>query len=300
MKKKLGILIALVIAISLCLTPVMVGAVDTYDTKLVLENKTPSGEWPEILNDGIRGVLWFNSSGYEFEYKFFAKGLEGNTNYSLCYYADPWPGDNSLLIAQFETNGAGKIPKWQTGSVDLGTNLPVLADDNYPTGAKIWLVPTDLLSEEGVEWQPTRMLFERNLITYRDTGRAPGARAATSFDVFVRFGYDSTRYDSNGALVSSIEAAGDYNDAQYMLYVPAGCVVEGATARVNWLMLTDINDSILTFVGGDASFSMPGTLYKAEGGKIWQDRMTSEWAGEGEWVEVGSFTSIVDGVATLE
>jgi len=125
-------------------------------------------------------------------------------------------------------------------------------------------------------------------------------RSLNAFDVFVRFGYDNTRYDDDGALTGSIEAAGEYDGAQYMLEIPEGCVVAGVDGRINWLFLKDIDDGVLSFVGGDASFSEPCTLYIAEGGRLYQDYWTGEWGGEGKWVEVGTFTSIVDGEATLE
>jgi len=126
----------------------------------------------------------------------------------------------------------------------------------------------------------------------------PPVRSPNAFDVFVRFGYDSTRYGSDGALISSIEAAGEYNDARYMLGIPEGCVVTGTAGRINWLFLTDIDGDTLSFLGGDASFSEPCTLYIAKGGRIYQDYWTGDWLG-GTWVEVGTFTSIVDGEAHL-
>ena len=124
-------------------------------------------------------------------------------------------------------------------------------------------------------------------------------RDPAQFDMFVRFGYDSTRYYPSNALAGSIEAAGIYNDAQYMLMIPAGCEVVGATGRTNWLWMSNIDGDVLTFAGSDTTFSEPCTLYIAEGGRLYQDRMTGEWLG-GIWVEVGSFTSIVGGEAVLD
>jgi len=125
-------------------------------------------------------------------------------------------------------------------------------------------------------------------------------RSPDAFDVFVRWGYDSTRYGSDGALGSSIEAAGKYNDTRYMLEIPKGCVVTGATGRINWLWLDSIDGGVLTFQGGDATFSEPCTLYITDGGRLYQDYWTGDWLGGGEWVEVGTFTSIVDGEAHLD
>ncbi len=127
-------------------------------------------------------------------------------------------------------------------------------------------------------------------------------RDPNQFDVFVRFGHDYTKYRSrnNNTLRGSIEAAGEYNGAQYMLEIPKGSVVTGADERINWLWLSDIDDGTLSFVGGDALFSEPCILYIAVGGRLHKDRMTGEWEGDGEWIEVGSFTSIIDGKAVLE
>jgi len=126
-------------------------------------------------------------------------------------------------------------------------------------------------------------------------------RSPDAFDVFVRLGYDYTWYFSDDTLAGSIEAAGEYSGTQYMLYMPAGCVVTGIPERINWLWLDSIIDNVLTFaLEGDAEFSEPCILYTAEGGKIYQDYWTGDWLGDGEWVEVGSFTSIIDGEAHLD
>jgi len=124
-------------------------------------------------------------------------------------------------------------------------------------------------------------------------------RAADAFDVFVRFGYDSTRY-IGGKLAGSIEAAGTYNDAQYMLYIPAGCKIDGPV-RINWMWFSNIEGNTLSFVlEGDAVFSLPCTLFLCKGGSLYQDQFTGEWLGSGTWVEVGTFSSIVGGEAHLD
>jgi len=125
-------------------------------------------------------------------------------------------------------------------------------------------------------------------------------RSPDAFDVFVRFGYDSTRYTSNDQLIGSIEAAGEYNGTRYMLEIPKGCVVAGTTGRINWLWLASIDGAVLSFVGGDASFSEPCTLYITDGGRLYQDYWTGEWLGGGEWIEVGTFNEIIDGEAVLD
>ena len=89
MKKKL----TFAVVIALTLIALLAAPAFAWDSKVVLENKDPQ-TWEEINGDGIRGVVKYDSSGADFSYGLFAKGLDDNTDYSLIYYADPWPGDN--------------------------------------------------------------------------------------------------------------------------------------------------------------------------------------------------------------
>ena len=345
MKKKLSILIALVMAISLCLMPVVA---TSGASRPEIDGIVSTGEWDDAVVIDVAGEMGTASivASRDYLYMMFegddptdareGENQVGNDKLSININPTdegPW-GMPCDIIFEMGTDAAswsgwgptcGSIDGYETNWVINGTqatlpaDLETITNYDYETDTRTteWKIPLttisslgttilvggncDNLGNTGSGFKFPDDLEWANASTYVEISIPPApVRSPNAFDVFVRYGYDSTRYGPDGALVSSIEAAGDYNDAQYMLYVPAGCVIEGATARVNWLMLTSINDNILTFIGGDASFSMPGALYKAEGGKIWQDRMTSEWAGEGEWVEVGSFTSIVDGVATLE
>lgn len=186
--KKVNLLIAMIMAVSLCLVPVVAQAsvvtpVDPppakgYDSVLVLDNKVPSGDavWPVINNDGTYGILSYNKSAAEFECSFEALGLESLTEYALIYYADKpdrfvdWGGDNpGALIALFTTESDGSILA-TTVSTDLSMNLPSIDDANISEydysksiedggtgdmyanahGAKIWLVPADCW-EDGAE-----------------------------------------------------------------------------------------------------------------------------------------------------
>jgi len=165
-------LISIFLALALLLMPAVALA---YDSKLVLENK--DSNWNEITGDGIKGVVEYDSTGEDFSYGLFAKGLTPDTDYSLIYYADPWPGDNpGALIAESTTNSKGKIPRWDEGAVDLGMNLPDVNDANYPDGAKLWLVPSadyDSNTNSLTAWNPENYLFERKLITYTKPEPAP-------------------------------------------------------------------------------------------------------------------------------
>lgn len=145
---------------------------------LSMENK--DSNWIAI-DDGMNGTLMYNSAGDEFEYTFEAHGLDAGIEYCLIYYADPWPGDGEThstgaLIATFTAVG-GDIAS-TSGSVNLDMDLPDIDDDNYPSGAKIWLIPCSDYSEDTpgnpgymTGWHQAKYLFENNpvLIHYEDT-----------------------------------------------------------------------------------------------------------------------------------
>lgn len=135
---------------------------------LVLENKT-GDNWDIIQHDGMDATLTYKTKDPEFVYTLVAGGLKDNTWYSLIYYADPWPGSNGFLIDTMQSDGTGDINA--SGSVDLGMDLPVAADNNFPHGAKIWLVPSSDYSGGGqmTAWNPSEYLFDTALMTYDDT-----------------------------------------------------------------------------------------------------------------------------------
>lgn len=142
---------------------------------LALIPKTGEPDW-EIVDGRKGGVLYYSPMGDEFAYCLQAYGLTPNTDYSLIYYADPWDGAGGCLIAigKSSLDLAGIL--FLIGEVDLGLDIPVLGDDNYPTGGKIWLVlasdySTTTPSALGnmTAWQPTEYLFEYDLIIYNDT-----------------------------------------------------------------------------------------------------------------------------------
>jgi len=138
---------------------------------LYLYEKNPA-DWDAYpIPGGAWGKLKYNLSGPEFEFVFNGHGLETNTDYSLIYYADGWPGDNpGAFIGSGTSNRGGNIHL--ADSVDLGFDLPDSADANYPDGAKIWLVLSNDYDAENcmmIAWNPTEYLFENNLITYDDT-----------------------------------------------------------------------------------------------------------------------------------
>ncbi len=135
-----------------------------------------------IVPGGMWACLSYVSFGDEFRYSIDAYGLEPDTEYSLIYYADPYPGDNpGCLIGELDTDPDGEIH--DDYELDLGMSLPCESDANitgdysgdpdyyaHARGAKLWLVPSDCYNEPGVTtWAPERFLFETDLITYVDS-----------------------------------------------------------------------------------------------------------------------------------
>ena len=152
---------------------------------LTLENKDPS-TWA-VIADGRSGTLSYNLSGAIFNFSLTATGLEASTDYSLIYYANPWPGSNpGKLIGVGTSDGSGSLTI--SGSPNLNMSLPTPPDSNMVVdhcvlpddydacfGAKIWLVPSDCYTEPAVTtWSPDRFLFETNLINYTDTDLGGG------------------------------------------------------------------------------------------------------------------------------
>jgi len=149
-------------------------AASSFPETALLENKDISNSsWPVIV-DNTFGNLKFDPVSPTFNYEFEGKGLIANKLYCLVYYADPWPGDGTghstgFLIDKGTSNLSGQVSI--EGSKDIGTDLPNLNDTNYPSGAKIWLIPCVNYSEVNHKvnpWVPNKIdwLFETRLIKY--------------------------------------------------------------------------------------------------------------------------------------
>lgn len=122
----------------------------------------------EIIEHGAWGKMKYTLSGSEFDFVFNGHGLESGLWYSLIYYPDPWPGYGLIILSEARADDNGKI-KVQ-GSVNT-EDLPAENDENYPDGAKIWLVLSeDVGGREQcmIGWNPTKYLFENNLINFDD------------------------------------------------------------------------------------------------------------------------------------
>ncbi len=168
----------------------------TYDLSVELDNKNPN-TWARI-SDSTLGTLQYNVSGAAFSYLFTAEGLEHDVAYSLIYYANPHPGNNPGCIIGTGKSSATTGTLTITGTPNLNMSLPTppdsnmitdhsVAPDNYSHahGAKIWLVPSECYdsatkSIKSTGWQPTRFLFETDLITYTDTDLEGGTEVATT------------------------------------------------------------------------------------------------------------------------
>lgn len=180
MTKRLVILTAVAVMVSLMVLHVVSAQLPLRHLlmgKLYLFEKDPD-TW-EIVEDGAWGKMRHNLWGPEFKFNFRAHGLEPETDYTLIYYPDPWPGENLICLGSGIANKKGKVRI--KGSVDTGaSDLPAEYDDNSSKsgcsaiGAKIWLVLSDDVKCKGDEdgppkmtgWNPTEYLFEHNLITF--------------------------------------------------------------------------------------------------------------------------------------
>lgn len=142
--------------------------------RLENENIVEGGPW-EVIVDGTYADLTWTGDGPTFDYTLTGKGLAANTQYSLIYYADGWPGNNpGAFIGNGTSDGLGNLAL--VGNPNLGVDLPTLPDGNFAVGAKIWLVLTadynsgSLSTGPMTAWNPSQYLFEGNIyIHYDDT-----------------------------------------------------------------------------------------------------------------------------------
>ena len=131
-------------------------------------NEKDPDTW-EIVEDGAWGKMRYSHEAADFSFNFNGHGLEPGMAYTLIYYPDPWPGSGLICLGDGIACIDGNIHIKNT--VDTG-DLPLMNDENYPDGAKIWLVLTsdvDCVMQEMIGWNPVEYLFEYNLITFDDT-----------------------------------------------------------------------------------------------------------------------------------
>jgi len=142
------------------------------------------GAWPIIPDNRRWGQMKYNLLGPEFRFSFQGKNLDAKTGYTLLYYADPWPGSNSICLGDGVSNAGGNLQIHGSKAIsyeDTASGLPTPGDSNYfpkedgsVTGAKIWLVlSADVVcAEDGSggemqNWNPSSYLFEGNPIIYQ-------------------------------------------------------------------------------------------------------------------------------------
>jgi hypothetical protein len=154
-----------------------------------------SGLWAIFLDNRRWGQMKYNLLGDKFRFSFQGKRLVPETDYTLIYYPDEWPGSGLICLGSSMTNHTGNVQIH--GSAEIPSGLPAPYDKNYSpiapsgaVGAKIWLVPTadvkcdssgDIDPTTGlpadpaqmVGWNPANYLFEGNLIVYQYSAPVP-------------------------------------------------------------------------------------------------------------------------------
>lgn len=191
------------------LVPVVPSANPSPSPTLVtyqMENK--DGNWNPIL-DGTFGILTYEPEGPTFNYSFSAEGLTPTAGgYCLIYYADPWHGNGTdhstgFLIDSGNSTGDGKLSL--VGNKDIGTSLPNAKDENYPKGAKVWLVPCSNYNQTTHivnDWTPANWLFgkfEDSWVHYTRTLPTPQSITINELggDIGAQYGYNFNYSSAN-------------------------------------------------------------------------------------------------------
>lgn len=143
---------------------------------VILTHKDGEPHWNTT---GDTSDLSYVPMGNEFYYELNAIGLNAEETYSLIYYADPWPATYGTSIDEFATDESGSVVS--SGHADLNMDLPNSLDDNYGEGAKVWVVPTNHLTNGDLPmstWNYAQYLYEyseiledeyTDLVNYEDT-----------------------------------------------------------------------------------------------------------------------------------
>ena len=174
--KKCLILVLIALIIGALFAGVLAAPAGKSNVALLYLYEKNTSTW-EIIEGGAWGKMKYNLSGEEFEFVFNGHGLEADTEYTLIYYPDPWPGNGLICLGSGTANAEGDVHI--AASFDTG-DLPAEYDKNHPdhpnfvgpAGAKIWLVLTvDVnCNVKMVRWNGTKWLFEEDggLITFDD------------------------------------------------------------------------------------------------------------------------------------
>lgn len=162
-----------------CVDPIQQDVPEGYDPATGCP--TAEGPWPIIPDNRRWGQMKYNLLGPEFRFSFQGKNLLQDTDYTLIYYPDPWPGENLICLGSGVSNGGGNLQIHGKTPIlvgDVPSGLPTLNDSNFlpkeggsVVGAKIWLVQTSDVTCESptgmIAWNPASYLFEGNPIIYQ-------------------------------------------------------------------------------------------------------------------------------------
>ncbi len=122
---------------------------------------------------GYLAEMRYAPAGKEFNYRIKGTVPVADVDYQLVYYKDMAPDWGNVECIGAPTTAIGNDIAFSE-CVELGKSLPEPDDDNYPGGAKIWIVPTDRVncgtgSLKDGSWHPEEYLMEQLLILYVDT-----------------------------------------------------------------------------------------------------------------------------------
>jgi len=173
MKEKLWILFVICTLLTICIVNTTVVA----KKQNKINEKSNMGQlylfeknietW-EIIEKGAWGKMKYSLSGSEFDFSFNGHGLEPEVWYSLIYYPDPWPGEGLYILGESIADDYGNI---RISGLENTGDMPSELDENWPDGAKIWLVLSEDVGgrmQSMLGWNPTEYLFEYDLIKFDD------------------------------------------------------------------------------------------------------------------------------------
>jgi len=144
------------------------------------------GKWA-VYPGGAWGKMTYSMSGTDLNFVMNGHDLAPETDYTLIYYPDPWPGNGLMCLGTGTTDADGDVTI--EGMTDTG-DLPAPYDMNAyastttyydgSTGAKIWLVlssDVDCGARMMTAWTTTAVpegnlvpyLFDSALIKFDDT-----------------------------------------------------------------------------------------------------------------------------------
>jgi hypothetical protein len=143
-----------------------------------LYEKDPT-TWDVVGNGGV-AMMKYMPEATEFYFQLMGRRLLPETQYTLIYYPDPWPGNGLICLGSGLSDEYGRLringyncPTSPDYSDPVSTgNMPAPGDENYGYGAKIWLVlssDVDCVSQQMIAWNPTEYLFENVLMSFVDT-----------------------------------------------------------------------------------------------------------------------------------